>query len=282
MLVSRRGDAVIRKSLACSMVKLGGLVLAIPLAGQRFGILAATALGVAAALVVVLPSLRQAILPGWSYIREGVREIRLSLTGPALRNYASALMGGLPNWLLPLIVVEQATAGTAAHFYTSWMIVTLVNTGPAALAGGLLAEGARQGQGSHQLLRRAYVYALLMMIPAVLILTLGARQCLGVFSGSYAAGGADLLRYLAVSGIPYAFVQINFNQLRLEGKLFTLIGAAALHNLVVDGGSYFLLPTQGVNAVGISWLLSCVLTAALRHWLVYHYLGPASRDQPRT
>jgi O-antigen/teichoic acid export membrane protein len=203
-------------------------------------------------------------------VREGLSEIRSSLVGLALGNYVSALIGGLPSWLLPVIVVEQLRPSTAALFYTSWMIVTLVNTGSAALATGFLVAGVRQRSTTQHLLRKAYTYALLYTIPATLVLVVAAHPVMRVFGRDYAEG-VELLRYLALAGVPYAFVQINLEQLRLTSQLRLLGALTTLQAVVTLGGSYLVLPTLGLTGIGMAWMASCLLVGGVSQWLVFYF-----------
>jgi len=266
LLVSRYGQHLVSKNLAFSVVKLVALVLLLPLVGERFGILVATALGVVAGLFVVWLRFRKRLIYRWALVRNGLAEIR-SLATSALGHYFSTLISGLPNWLLALLVVERLGSSETAYFYTSWMIMTVVNTGAAALGNGLLAEGARQGKASRQLLSQSYRYMLLFMAPATVAVLLAAQYILPIFGPDYAEGGTQLLRYLALAGIPYGVVQINFMKLRVDEKLRVLTAASTLLSTIVLVGSYILLPTQGLTAIGYTWLLSCSLTAILSLWL---------------
>jgi O-antigen/teichoic acid export membrane protein len=268
LLVSRRSATILRKNLAFSLIKLGALPVALLLVGPEQGIIVATELGVVAGLLATWLPLRHLMTWRWRLMYSGVAEIRTSLAGSALGNQVSALIAGLPNWLLPLIVTERGGAGEAAYFYTSWMIMTLVNTGPSALAVSLLAEGARQGGGSTHLIGKAYRYTGLFMVPATLAVAVGAPYVLPIFGHEYAGNGLELLRYLALAGLPYAVVQINFTKLRLDGKHLCLSGTAALLAAGTLLGSYLLLPAWGLVSVGLSWLGSCLVVAVLSGWFM--------------
>jgi O-antigen/teichoic acid export membrane protein len=282
LVVNKRGQYVVWKNLAFSLSKLVALApLVLPVIDQRLSVLTATAIGVAAGLVVGLQGLRTNATRQWGAMRIGLTEVRSSLAGYALKNYISALIAGLPGWLLPLIVVERSGARAAAYFYTSWMIMSIVNNGPAALGSALLAEGARQGQASQPLLRKAYTYALLFMVPAVLAILVAGQWLTPIFGRTYAEGGRELLPYLAIAGLPFAIVQISFMELRLEKELLVLCAAATLLSAITLVGSYVLLPVLGLIAIGIVWLMSCSLTAILSLWLVGRSLTKAKENQQR-
>lgn len=270
LVVNKAGHYVVWKNLAYSLVKLFALVLlAVTALDRNFSVFTATAIGAAVGLAVGLQGLRINMARQLGAIGNGLTKVRSSLAGYALGNYVSSLISGLPGWLLPIIVVEQLGASQAAYFYTSWLIMVIVNTGPAALGAALLAEGARQGRASSQLLKRAYTYALLYMVPAVLVVLVAGRWLTPLFGSAYAEGSSELLPYLALAGLPFAIVQISFMELRLEKEMMGLTAAAILLSAVTLVGSYVLLPALGLMAIGVVWLVSCSLTAILSLWLVW-------------
>ncbi len=279
LVVNKRGQYVVWKNLTFSLVKLVTLaLLVLPVIDPRLSVFTATAIGSAAGLLVGWQGLRTHVARQWGAVRNGLAQVRSSLVGYALGNYVSALIAGLPGWLLPIIVVERSGAPTAAYFYTSWMIMVIVNNGPSALGSALLAEGSRQGQASRQLLKRAYAYALLYMVPAVLAVLVAGPRLTPIFGRAYAEQGRELLAYLAVAGLPFAIVQISFMELRLEKELLVLCEVVILFSAITLVGSYMLLPALGLIAIGIAWLVSCSLTAILSLWLVWRSLNKAKES----
>jgi O-antigen/teichoic acid export membrane protein len=271
LVVSKRGQYVVLKGFVFSLVRLIGLApLVLPIFDQRLSVFMATSIGVAAGLMIGWRGLGINITRHWDTLQSGLAEIRSSLAGYAIKNYISSLIAGLPGWLLPIIIVERSGAPNAAYFYTSWMIMVIVNNGPSALGFALLTEGARQGQASWQLFIKAIKYALLYMIPAVLAILLVGSRLMAIFGSGYSEGSHDLLPYLAIAGIPFAIVQICFMELRLEKELLSLILAATLFSGITIIGSYLLLPRMGITSIGLVWLVSCVVTAIISIWLVVH------------
>jgi O-antigen/teichoic acid export membrane protein len=261
LLVNRQGQVMVWKNATISSTRLVLLPAMLLVVGGSFGIVAATTLGVAAGLGVVWYLAGKGTMPPWSAIRHGAHELRSSLAGYALGSYFSALVAGLPTWLLPLIIVKQAGTSDAAYFYASWMIATVMNTVPSALATGFFMEGARRRAASHQLLRNVYGQTLACAVVAALILMPSAHWILDIFKPAYAAHATTLLRYLALANVPSALLQVYFMQLQLECRLLRLGLQNAFLTAVALLGSYLLLPPLGLSGVGIAYCAACFCAA---------------------
>ncbi len=266
LLVGRYGGLVLGKNAAFSVGRIVALVILLPLAGERYGIVAATLLGVGAGVAVVWAAFRTRMAYSFGSMRESVGEVARLVGSSGFGNYVPALVAGLPGWLLPVTVLDRADSASAAHFYTAWMIVTLVNSAPAALASGMLAEGSRVRESSRALILKAYKYAAVVMVPAVAVLFVAAEPILSIFGSGYSESGAELLHWMALGSIPYALVQVNAIKLRLDGKLGALVVAAALLSSICLGGSYFAIPVFGLESVGIAWMAGSVLAGIVSIW----------------
>jgi O-antigen/teichoic acid export membrane protein len=266
LVAIKRGQVIVWDNLAFSIVKLAVLPLALSIVGQQYGIFAANALGVLAGITVVWYALRPSFWLRWQIVRRGLADVRSSLASYALLNHCSMLVAGLPNWLLPLIVAEQVGIGAAGHFYTGWMLMTLVNTGPAALGVGYFAQGARLRSDTGALLRRTSGYLLIVMVPIVAILIPTSGYLLMIFGNSYTEAATDMLRYLFAASIPFALSLLCLAQLRLKGDMRALNIASCSSTVVTLGLSYLLLPTLGLSGIGIAWLSACVITVSYCLW----------------
>jgi O-antigen/teichoic acid export membrane protein len=263
LLLNHLGHYIVYKNMIFSVAKIAALVLLLPFTGREFGVLASIAVGIVLGMVTIWKALTSDMAWQPELLQESVLRLTSSLAAPALKNFISATVVGLPNWLLPLIVVDRLGTGAAAHFYASWMIFIVVNNGPAALGNSLLVEGARRGNASFSLLCKAYKYMLIFVIPAIVFLLIGPQYILRVFGAAYTDDGSQLLRYLALAVIPYGFIHINFMKLRGDGRLGILIILSVLLSLCVLLGSFMLLPSRGLEVIGLVWLLMCSFIGAL-------------------
>lgn len=261
LLVTRRGQIMVWKNTTISSVRLALLAVMLPLVGGSFGVFASTTGGVLAGLALVCFVVRGAVTTRLADIRSGLHEIRSALAGYALGTYFSALVAGLPTWLLPLVVIKQAGASAAAYFYAGWMIATVMNTIPSALATGFFMEGARRGAASRRLVRNVYACTLMFAVPAALLLIFAAPWILVAFKPAYAAQATPLLRYLALANIPSALVQVCFMKLQLERRLLLLGLQNCLLTSITLVGSYLLLPAFGLSGIGIAYCAGCACAA---------------------
>lgn len=263
--LGRSGD-VVRKNLAFSVVKLAALPLLVSFMSRSLGIFGANALGVAAGLMIIMGPARAFFVQPLRLVRQGLADVRASLVGYALWNHCSMLIAGLPNWLLPILVAERIGISAAGHFYTGWMLMTLLSTAPTALATGCLSQGARRQHDAAAMVRRIAIYTLAAVIPGAIVLSVGASWLLAVFGKSYTENSADMLRYLFISTIPMTIVQFAQTQLRLAGKLWALNATSIILTATTLLLSFALLPALGLQGVGVAWLAACTGAAVFCLW----------------
>ena len=109
--------------------------------------------------------------------------------------------------------------------------------------------------------RKALVHTLRLIVPLALVVAVAAPYLLLVFGPDYAAGGATLLRLLALATIPSAFFSLSSGLLRAQNRIAPVVAALALTAVMTLGLSAWLLPIYGVDGVGIAWLISQTVAA---------------------
>jgi O-antigen/teichoic acid export membrane protein len=263
LLVDENGDYVVRKNLSFSLVRLVMLIVLLPVVGHELGVFTSTSAGVIAGIVVLIGLVPRSSTVFPLSVRRWLLDVRSVLGGYALGNYFSALVGGLPNWILPLIVAEKSGPDAAAYFYITWMIVTVLNTVASSLAQSLFTQGSQQGTASRELVLRAYGYGVIAIVAGAVGLLVAGDWILRIMGSAYAEAGGSLLRVLAVASVPYTIVQLYVSQLRLAGRLKVLNLVVAVLAGIALPGSYVLLERRQLAGVGIAWLVACVASMAI-------------------
>ena len=96
------------------------------------------------------------------------------------------------------------------------------------------------------------------------MLVAAAPWILRIFGEEYAAAGDTLLRLLAIGLVPSSICILSFGVARVQDKVRALIANQLLLAVLVLTLSWALLPSMGIDGVGVAWLVSqsCVIGSA--------------------
>lgn len=259
-VAERRAGFTLANTLIFNLLKLLlPALLAIFL--NAFGIIASWGIPLVIAFLVstflFLPRVRTGYRPRFAISRRITKKIMPF----SFINYLSGLLWGAPVLILPLIVVNLLGAEPNAFFYMAWAIGSVLNMVPTAISTSLFAEGSYEEEKLGSNIRRSLKMALLLLVPAIILIEIFADKLLLVFGSSYSENAADLLRILAATALPLTVNTIYIAVKRVEGKLKVIIGLSAFVGLVTIGLAYPLLNIMDINGVGIAWLAAQVVAA---------------------
>jgi len=173
----------------------------------------------------------------------------------SVANYFASFLGGMATMIFPLLITSTISSEMTAYFYVPWMIGTLILYIPNSIAFNFLAEGARTSD-IERTTRRALLFAVGLLIPAVLLVLFGAHYILLLFGESYALQGATLLRIMAVASFPVVINSIGASRLNLENRIVTVVLINAFCAIVTLGLGYALLLSMGLAGIGIAFALA--------------------------
>ena len=211
--------------------------------------------------------------------REGGLE-RRQVIAMAAGNYGGNLFGLLGNMYLPILVANQTSATEAAYFYVPWMISITVELVALNMMTSLTVEAALDMPRLRALSRRALRQSMRLVLPVALLTALLAPIGLLIFGQEYADEGTTLLRLLAIGAIPNVVVALGAGVARIEHRGWIVSAIQGFQLVFVVALSAALLPSQGIEAVGLVWtgcqfLLAAVLLATILRPVLLH--GP---DEP--
>jgi hypothetical protein len=176
-------------------------------------------------------------------------------------NYIGVLCSLAYMTLPPVLVLQQAGATASAHFYLPWTIGNLMRLLALNMSTSLVVEASHNTGGTQAYYRKALRHTLRLIVPLALLVAIAAPYLLLVFGPDYAAGGATLLRLLALATIPSAFFSLSSGLLRAQNHIWPVVAALALNAVMTLGLSAWLLPIYGVDGVGVAWLVSQTVAA---------------------
>jgi O-antigen/teichoic acid export membrane protein/aminoglycoside phosphotransferase (APT) family kinase protein len=178
-------------------------------------------------------------------------------------DYLSAIFWLISSTLLPVIVTSVSGATANAYFYLAWTIAnTLYLIGP-AMGSSLIVETAKDQHKLDYYSFRVFSNIMKIVLPAAIIIILGAPYILMIFGKGYSTEGTTLLRLLALSAIPNVVNSVFASTARVQRRMKAVVGTLAILCSMLLGSSYILLKEYGIVGIGIGWVASQSLVAVI-------------------
>lgn len=261
-IAERKAGFALAQGLVSGLLRFIPLVILVALF-QTFGIFASWGIAVsiagATAIVLFLPQVQKGYRPFPSVRKKVVNEmLHFSLT-----NYVANIFWMIPQFVLPLVVVNLLGAEQNAYFYIGWGVAGILFMVPTATSFSLFAEGSYDEEKLNYEMKRSLKLILVLLVPAIIILLLLGDKILLLFGKAYSENATKLLWILAVSALPLSLNYIYFGIKRVEKRMKSVIGLTAFIAIATLGMSYFLLPQMGILGAGVAWLTSQSLVAVV-------------------
>ncbi len=196
-----RGGVVLTRNLVMSVVKLIALPAVTVLLHDAFGVglELAWVLGMIVSLLPAALMLRRGgsrILhrPDWTQLRR-LRNVALA------HNWLNLAIQTPPR-IIPVLVTVVVSPSANAAFYVAWMLINFLFMVPASLSTVLFAIASAAPEVIAEKLRFVLRLSLLIGLPAMAVLAIGARFALGLFGAGYAHTATVPLLLLVVTYVP--------------------------------------------------------------------------------
>ena len=180
-----RGGVQLSRNLAMAAIKLAALPVAAVVLHDGFGVglLLSWVLGTLLSLLPAVVMLRRggsriAYRPDWGLLR------RLGKVAMA-HNWLNLAIATPPK-LIPVIVTAVVSPSAEAAFYVAWMMASFLFMVPASLSTVLFAIASAAPDLIAEKLRFVLRLSVLIGVPAMAALALGAHFALSIFGPSYA------------------------------------------------------------------------------------------------
>ena len=198
----------------------------------------------------------------WEIDTKSLREIFKFSLG----NYTAGIFQMAPL-IIPVMIVNAVGAREGAYYYIAHTLAMLFFTVPAGVSLSLFVEG------SHEMpLRESSIkslkFAVLILIPAIVVIFLFGDKLLLVFGTQYSAQAVKLLWLLAVSSLLSVIPSIYSSILIVQKKIKMLNYVNFALSALMLGVGYPLLLKYGIIGMGYAWVLSYALVSIVVVWLV--------------
>jgi O-antigen/teichoic acid export membrane protein len=257
----------------------GSAKLALPavLAGAgAFGIFAATGFAagfdvlVSLALIVWVFGYRPRLRMNFGVIREGI--------GYSSANYLANLLSLVPTLVLPIAVIDELGARSAAYYYIAFSIANLLNAIAYSTSQALFAEGSHDDVDRHLLVRRSARLLLGVSVPAGLLVAALAPVILLVFGHQYSQHATGALVIFALGLLPVCAYTWAITLLRVTKQLSALVLANVAYAATVCVlGVWW--AREGLVFVALAWVAGNVAAAAIAGVALWNHRGLLGWDQ---
>jgi O-antigen/teichoic acid export membrane protein len=176
-------------------------------------------------------------------------------------NYVGEGLKMLPQWILPIIIINILEPEMAAYFYVAWSIALALFIIPDTITYSLLSETTHTSTNIRTQIIRATEFIAALLVPGILIVLFAGDILLSLFGDDYSENALHLLWYLAFSSIPFAVISLYVTICRIQGKVRPVIYAYAFIAAITIGAGYALMNSVGIEGVGIAWLIANTLVA---------------------
>jgi len=190
----------------------------------------------------------------------------------ALVHHLSTMLLNLPPLIFPVLVLQMLGDVAAAHFYTTWMIASLLMLVAQNIANVMVTQAARANADVSALARQGMWYAAALVLPGVVVLIVAGRFVLRIFGSDYEQGYA-LLIVLALATLIQPINTFAMGILRVRLQLRPVLIQGSIAGAVTLGCAWPMGAALGLPGFGLAYLLG--LCAALvvglpqiRHLLV--------------
>ena len=178
--------------------------------------------------------------------------------------------------LLPVLVVARLGAVDTGFFSVPFLIAYSLELVTVNLGVALTVEGAmdRPQLRTHMVvvLRRVAM----LVLPVVALLLAVPGLVLSVFGASYAENSSTLLRLLALGVVAKAVTTLSFSLARVERKVGRIARIEAFRLVLLLGSTWWLMGEFGLVGIGVSYLVTQVVVAAVLLPNILRVLGVRS------
>jgi len=169
-------------------------------------------------------------------------------------DYAASALWLLTIDALPLLMLALVGAEGGAWYHLAWTVAYTLYLVSSAVGYALLAEGAHEPSALETHARKALGQGLALVVPAAMVIVVGAPWLLRLFGADYATESTRLLQLLAASAIPHVVTGVYVSIQRARRDMRAVISLYAVLGVAVVAGTTLLVPVLGVTGAGVAWL----------------------------
>ena len=252
-IAKRRAEFNLAKNTIFSLLKIP-LPILLVLFFHAFGIVSswgiATGIAVAVCLFFFLPRVQESYKPVPNLNLNIVKNIWKYSVG----NYLVSILAATPSFIPPIMIVNRLSGEQNAYFYIAWTIASILFSIPFAASQSLFAEGSHSEDKLRINANKAFKFALVLLVPAIILLVVLGKWLLLLFGASYSSNALTLLWILGSSSIFVGINSIYYTILLVRHRIKELLVLRGLIAIAVLATSVLIMPAMGIVGIGYAWL----------------------------
>lgn len=178
-------------------------------------------------------------------------------------NYIAHLLWLAMTTLLPILVLQQTGAKASAYYYLCQTIANSLYLVSSNMGMSLITEVALDQTKLEIYSLRILIGTARLVIPAVVIILIGAPYILLLFGKGYVTEGTTLLRLLSLSAIPNMVTSLYMSVARVQRQMKAMISVLALLCALTLSCTFLLLKVYGITGVGVAQLMGQIIIATM-------------------
>jgi O-antigen/teichoic acid export membrane protein len=188
-------------------------------------------------------------------------------------NYLVNLLTLLPNYLLPLVVINLLGSTKTAQFYIVFSFVSILYTIPSAVGTSLLVEGSNNNY-SYTALKKSFLGTYGILFPLIIILIIFGNQFLSLIGKEYSSN-IIFFNSMVVSSILVSVVLIYISHLRILKDIKGIIKISSIIFFSLMILSVIFLPIFDLLGVAFAWIVSYTMGII---YIIFHKNYPNPED----
>jgi O-antigen/teichoic acid export membrane protein len=252
-IAKRRAEFNLAKNTIISLLKIP-LPILLVLFFHAFGIVSSWGIAAGIAIVICLffflPRIQESYKPVPSLNLNIVKNIWKYSIG----NYFVSILAATPSFILPIMIVNILSGEQNAYFYVAWTIASLLFSIPSAASQSLFAEGSHFEDELRINANKAMRFALVLLVPAVILVVLLGKWLLLAFGSSYSSHALTLLWILGASSIFVGINSVYYTTLLVRHRIRELLVLRGFITIAVLVTSVLIMPSMGIAGIGYAWL----------------------------
>jgi O-antigen/teichoic acid export membrane protein len=230
---------------------------------MQWDMLLSAALAFFCGTVVFLLVYRKKRRPDYRFFPSFSPSVWRPILGFSMGNYLINMILGLPNTLLPLIVLAHQGAESNAYFYVAWMTGNLINVIGRAFGTSIFVENGWDSGTLRRNISRSLKTSIFITIPAILILVLLARPLLLLMGKDYSAQATTLLSLIAISCAPLTLQGVAIGVLKAKGHVGELMFVAVIFTALHVGLGTLFASVWGLTGLGVAIIIARLISTFL-------------------
>jgi O-antigen/teichoic acid export membrane protein len=176
-------------------------------------------------------------------------EVIRSISG----DYVGSLLVETCVRIMPLLVLQQLGSRSTAYYYQAWTVATPIYMVASSMMHSFVVEASANMNELPKISRKILKQMILLIVPAVLVVFLGARRIMSLFGSSYASESTRLLQWLVLATLPLIINYWFLSYARVTGNGKSIIVVQGVTSVVALTVSAIWISKGGITTIGIAW-----------------------------